>query len=84
MKKNFRKYLEDILKSFYLCIRFPEKKADMKEAIFEEIYINNTSSTRKNRTVNACWMHSSMYLMTGINEVNKLYGILNRANTILS
>ena len=41
MKKNFRKYLEDILKSFYLCIRFPEKKADIKEAIFEEIYINN-------------------------------------------
>ena len=39
MKKNFRKYLEDILKSFYLCIRFPEKKADIKEAIFEEIYI---------------------------------------------
>ena len=26
--------------------RFPEKKADIKEAIFEEIYINNTSSTR--------------------------------------
>ena len=47
MKKNFRKYLEDILKSFYLCIRFPEKKADIKEAIFEEIYINNTSSTSK-------------------------------------
>ena len=46
MKKNFRKYLEDILKSFYLCIRFPEKKADIKKAIFEEIYINNTSSTR--------------------------------------
>ena len=46
MKKNFRKYLEDMLKSFYLCIRFPEKKADIKEAIFEEIYINNTSSTR--------------------------------------
>ena len=38
--------MEDILKSFYLCIRFPEKKADIKEAIFEEIYINNTSSTR--------------------------------------
>jgi len=35
-----------MLKSFYLCIRFPEKKADIKEAIFEEIYINNTSSTR--------------------------------------
>ena len=38
--------MEDILKSFYLCIRFPEKKTDIKEAIFEEIYINNTSSTR--------------------------------------
>ena len=35
-----------MLKRFYLCIRFPEKKADIKEAIFEEIYINNTSSTR--------------------------------------
>jgi len=30
-EKNFRKYLEDILKSFYLCIRFPEKKADIKK-----------------------------------------------------
>ena len=38
--------MEDILKSFYLCIRFPEKKANIEEAIFEEIYINNTSSTR--------------------------------------
>ncbi|WP_270315306.1 hypothetical protein [Bacteroides stercoris] len=38
--------MEDILKSFYLCIRFPEKKGSIKEAIFEEIYINNTSSTR--------------------------------------
>ena len=33
--------MEDILKSFYLCIRFPEKKADIKEAIFEEIYENS-------------------------------------------
>jgi hypothetical protein len=48
MKKNFRKYLEDILKSFHLRIRFPDKKADITEAIFEEIYINNTSSTRAN------------------------------------
>ena len=46
MKKTSEKYLEDILKSFYLCIRFPVKKADIEEAIFEEIYINNTSSTR--------------------------------------
>ena len=46
MKKKLPKIFGNILKSFYLCIRFPEKKADIKEAIFEEIYINNTSSTR--------------------------------------
>ena len=65
-KKNFRKYLEDILKSPYLCIRFWKRRATEKEAIFEEIYINNTSSTRASllgdkkdlgkikRTVNTC------------------------------
>ena len=65
-EKNFRKYLEDILKSFYLCIRFWKRRATEKEAIFEEIYINNTSSTRASllgnkkdlgkikRTVNTC------------------------------
>ncbi|QBJ20324.1 hypothetical protein EYA81_05710 [Bacteroides sp. A1C1] len=45
-KKNFRKYLEDILKSSYLCIRFLKRTAIVKRAIFEQIYINNTSSTR--------------------------------------
>ena len=45
-KKNFRKHLEDMLKSPYLCIRFPKRKATLKEAVFEQIYINNTSSTR--------------------------------------
>ena len=45
-KKTSENIWKIILKSFYLCIRFPEKKADIKEAIFEEIYINNTSSTR--------------------------------------
>lgn len=34
-EKNFRKYLEDILKSSYLCIRFLKRKAIPKEAIFE-------------------------------------------------
>ena len=45
-RKNFRKYLEDILKSSYLCIRFLKRTAIVKRAIFEQIYINNTSSTR--------------------------------------
>ena len=65
-EKNFRKNLEDILKSPYLCIRFWKRRATEKEAIFEEIYINNTSSTRASllgdkkdlgkikRTVNTC------------------------------
>ncbi|WP_270557277.1 hypothetical protein, partial [Bacteroides faecis] len=78
-KKNFRKRLAVKIKSLTFAPAF-----ETKATKFFEILINNTSSTRKNRTVNACWMHSSMYLMTGINEVNKLYGILNRANTILS
>ena len=45
-KKNFWKYLEDILESSYLCIRFLKRTAIVKRAIFEQIYINNTSSTR--------------------------------------
>ena len=45
-EKNFRKYLEDMLKSSYLCIRFLKRTAIVKRAIFEQIYINNTSSTR--------------------------------------
>ena len=44
--KKLRKYLEDILKSFTFASAFPEKKADIKKTIFEQIYINNTSSTR--------------------------------------
>ena len=35
-EKNFRNYLEDMLKSSYLCIRFLKRKAVKKEAIFEE------------------------------------------------
>ena len=77
--KNSQIYLDVIDKLSTFAPAF-----ETKATKFFEILINNTSSTRKNRTVNACWIHSSMYLMTGINEVNKLYGILNRANTILS
>ena len=47
--------------------------------MFFEILINNTSSTRKNRTVNTCLIYSNMCETQGINEINKLYGILNRA-----
>ena len=35
-----------MLKSSYLCIRFLRRTAIAKRAIFEQIYINNTSSTR--------------------------------------
>jgi hypothetical protein len=35
-----------MLKSSYLCIRFLKRIAIVKRAIFEQIYINNTSSTR--------------------------------------
>jgi len=31
-KKNFRKYLEDMLKSSYLCIRFLKRKSDSKRS----------------------------------------------------
>ena len=45
-EKKLQKHLERIWKSPYLCIRFPKRGNDQEEAIFEEIYINNTSSTR--------------------------------------
>ena len=45
-KKNFWNYLEDILKSSYLCIRFLKRKAVLKRSDLWRIYINNTSSTR--------------------------------------
>ena len=45
-EKNFRNYLEDILKSSYLCIRFLKRKAVLKRSDLWRIYINNTSSTR--------------------------------------
>lgn len=73
MKKNFRKYLEDILKSFYLCIRFPEKKADIKEAIFEEIYINNTSSTRAGASQINNWKLMIKARRTWVKQKNRQY-----------
>ena len=45
-EKNFWNYLEDILKSSYLCIRFLKRKAVLKRSDLWRIYINNTSSTR--------------------------------------
>ena len=45
-EKNFRNYLEYMLKSSYLCIRFLKRKAVLKRSDLWRIYINNTSSTR--------------------------------------
>lgn len=72
-EKNFRKYLEDILKSFYLCIRFPEKKADIKEVIFEEIYINNTSSTRAGASQINNWKLMIKARRTWVKQKNRQY-----------
>ena len=62
---------------------FVKKAVRRRPHQFFEILINNTSSTRKDRTVNTiCYICS--YICDRYryqNEVNKLYGILNRART---
>ena len=49
-KKLFQKKLSKTFGGYdkisYLCIRFLKRTAIVKRAIFEQIYINNTSSTR--------------------------------------
>ena len=49
-KKTFSKKLSKTFGGYdkisYLCIRFLKRTAIVKRAIFEQIYINNTSSTR--------------------------------------
>ena len=47
-EKKFRKNLEDIRKTPYLCNRFPIKRRASRRAIFEEIYINNTVVQEQN------------------------------------
>ena len=48
LRKKFRKNLEDMRKTPYLCNRFPEKRKRHKRAIFDEIYINNTVVQERN------------------------------------
>ena len=48
LRKKFRKNLEDIRKTPYLCNRFPIKRRASRRAIFEEIYINNTVVQEQN------------------------------------
>ena len=73
MKKNFRKYLEDILKSFYLCIRFLKRTAIVKRAIFEQIYINNTSSTRAGASQINNWKLMIKVRRTWVKQKNRQY-----------
>ena len=47
-EKKFRKNLEDMLKTPYLCNRFPENGSVTRRAIFDEIYINNTVVQERN------------------------------------
>ena len=73
MKKNFRKYLEDILKSSYLCIRFLKRTAIVKRAIFEQIYINNTSSTRAGASQINNWKLMIKARRTWVKQKNRQY-----------
>ena len=72
-KKNFRKYLEDILKSSYLCIRFLKRTAIVKRAIFEQIYINNTSSTRAGASQINNWKLMIKARRTWVKQKNRQY-----------
>ena len=72
-KKNFRKYLEDILKSSYLCIRFLKRTAIVKQAIFEQIYINNTSSTRAGASQINNWKLMIKARRTWVKQKNRQY-----------
>ena len=72
-KKNFRKYLEDMLKSSYLCIRFLKRTAIVKRAIFEQIYINNTSSTRAGASQINNWKLIIKARRTWVKQKNRQY-----------
>ena len=72
-KKNFRNYLEDILKSSYLCIRFLKRTAIVKQAIFEQIYINNTSSTRAGASQINNWKLMIKARRTWVKQKNRQY-----------
>lgn len=72
-KKNFRNYLEDILKSSYLCIRFLKRTAIVKRAIFEQIYINNTSSTRAGASQINNWKLMIKARRTWVKQKNRQY-----------
>ena len=72
-KKNFRNYLEDILKSSYLCIRFLKRTAIVKRAIFEQIYINNTSSTRAGASQINNWNLMIKARRTWVKQKNRQY-----------
>ena len=72
-KKNFRKYLEDILKISYLCIRFLKRTAIVKRAIFEQIYINNTSSTRAGASQINNWKLIIKARRTWVKQKNRQY-----------
>ena len=72
-KKNFRKYLEDMFKSSYLCIRFLKRTAIVKRAIFEQIYINNTSSTRAGASQINNWKLMIKARRTWVKQKNRQY-----------
>ena len=72
-EKNFRNYLEYMLKSSYLCIRFLKRTAIVKRAIFEQIYINNTSSTRAGASQINNWKLMIKARRTWVKQKNRQY-----------
>ena len=80
LRKKFGCYLKKVL---IFASAFVKKAVRRRPHQFFEILINNTSSTRKDRTVNTiCYICSYICNRNRYqNEVNKLYGILNRAIT---
>ena len=57
----------------YLCIRFLKRTAIVKRAIFEQIYINNTSSTRAGASQINNWKLMIKARRTWVKQKNRQY-----------
>ena len=76
-KKTFSKKLSKTFGGYdkisYLCIRFLKRTAIVKRAIFEQIYINNTSSTRAGASQINNWKLIIKARRTWVKQKNRQY-----------
>ena len=76
-KKTFSKKLSKTFGGYdkisYLCIRFLKRTAIVKQAIFEQIYINNTSSTRAGASQINNWKLMIKARRTWVKQKNRQY-----------